>query len=74
MTAFLWCEISRQQGKGALRMDIKGKAVDAQFSCAEFRHGFWSLEEEPSVCENCEFYDEGRCFKERKKEDRGSTE
>ena len=37
-------------------MKEEGKAVDAQ----------WSLEEEPSVCENCEFYDEGRCYKEKK--------
>lgn len=46
-------------------MENKGKAVDAQYSCAEFRHGYWSLEEEPSVCENCEFYDEGFCFKNK---------
>ncbi len=47
-------------------MNTKGKAVDGQFSCADFRHGYWSLEEEPSVCENCEYYDEGRCFREEK--------
>jgi len=41
----------------------KGKPVDPQSSCAAFRHGSWSLEEEPAVCENCEHYDEGRCFR-----------
>ena len=50
-------------------MKIEGKTVEAQFSCADFRHGYWSLEEEPSVCENCEHYDEGRCFKDREKKD-----
>ncbi len=50
-------------------MKAEGKPVDAQHSCADFRHGWWSLEEEPSVCENCEFYDEGCCFKKRKEED-----
>ena len=44
-------------------MKEHGKRVDAQFSCADFRHGYWSLEEEPSVCENCEYYDEGLCCK-----------
>ena len=48
-------------------MEKEGKIVDAQFSCVEFHHGFWSLEEEPSVCENCEYYDEGRCFRKREK-------
>lgn len=43
----------------------QGKPVEARSSCAAFRHGFWSLEEEPSVCENCEFYDEGLCFLEK---------
>ncbi len=50
-------------------MKENGIIVDAQHSCREFRHGFWSLEEEPSVCENCEFYDEGRCFKDGKTAD-----
>jgi len=54
-------------------MKENGKRVDAQNSCAEFRHGFWSLDEEPAVCENCEFYDDGGfCLKddpERVKED-----
>ena len=45
----------------------KGKSVDAQSSCAAFRHGSWSLEEEPSVCENCEHYDEGLCFRPEQK-------
>ena len=49
-------------------MKKEGKDVDANYSCAEFRHGYWSLEEEPSVCENCEFYEEGRCFKSREEE------
>ena len=44
-------------------MKEEGKPVEAQFSCADFRHGYWSLEEEPSVCENCEHYDEGLCYK-----------
>ena len=48
-------------------MKEEGKKVDAQFSCADFRHGFWSLEEEPSVCENCEYYDEGFCFRKEEK-------
>ena len=48
-------------------MKEEGKPVEAQFSCADFRHGYWSLEEEPSVCENCEHYDEGRCFIDREK-------
>ncbi len=43
----------------------EGKPVEAQSSCAAFRHGFWSLEEEPAVCENCELYDEGFCFLEK---------
>jgi hypothetical protein len=48
------------------RMNGKeGKPVEAQSSCAAFRHGFWSLEEEPAVCENCELYDEGFCFLEK---------
>ena len=47
-------------------MQEEGKRVDAQFSCAEFRHGYWSLEEEPSVCENCEYYEEGHCFRKKK--------
>ena len=50
-------------------MKEEGKPVDAQFSCADFRHGFWSLEEEPSVCENCEHYDEGRCFHKADREE-----
>ncbi len=47
-------------------MKPEGRPVEAQSSCREFRHGSWSLEEEPSVCENCEFYEDGLCF--RKKE------
>ena len=42
-------------------MNEKQHPVDAQSSCASFRHGYWSLDEEPAVCENCEFYDEGFC-------------
>lgn len=42
-------------------MKEEKRPVDAQSSCARFRHGFWSLDEEPAVCENCEFYDEGFC-------------
>jgi len=49
-------------------MKENGKPVDSQFSCAEFRHGFWSLDEEPAVCENCEFYDEGLCCREAAKQ------
>ncbi len=45
-------------------MKPEGREVEAQSSCREFRHGLWSLEEEPSVCENCEFYEDGRCFRE----------
>jgi hypothetical protein len=52
-------------------MKEKGKAVDEQYSCPDFRHGYWSLEEEPSVCENCEFYDEGLCFKEEREAGKG---
>ncbi len=49
-------------------MNQNGKPVEAQNSCREFRHGLWSLEEEPSVCENCEFYEEGRCLRPEKAE------
>ena len=42
-------------------METEKRPVDAQSSCAKFRHGFWSLDEEPAICENCEFYDEGFC-------------
>ncbi len=56
---------------GANDMKEKGKAVDEQYSCPDFRHGYWSLEEEPSVCENCEFYDEGLCFKEEREAGKG---
>jgi hypothetical protein len=46
----------------------EGKTVDPQSSCREFRHGAWSLEEEPAVCENCEYYDEGLCRYSREAE------
>ena len=49
-------------------MKTEGKPVDPQSSCREFRHGAWSLEEEPSVCENCEFFDEDRCYRDGKAE------
>ena len=49
-------------------MKPEGREVEAQSSCREFRHGLWSLEEEPSVCENCEFYEDGRCFREAESE------
>ena len=42
-------------------MNEEKRPVAAQHSCAKFRHGFWSLDEEPAVCENCEFYDDGFC-------------
>ena len=51
-------------------MNTEKRPVDAQSSCAQFRHGFWSLDEEPAVCENCEFYEDGLCRapKEEKKD------
>ena len=45
------------------------KKVEAQSSCPEFRHGCWSLEEEPAVCENCGYYDEGFCIHQKEKSD-----
>ena len=39
--------------------------VEPQGLCPEFRRGLWSLEEEPAACENCEYYDEGRCLRRR---------
>ena len=37
--------------------------VDPMGMCPEFRRGLLSLEEEPAACENCEYYDEGRCLR-----------
>ena len=50
-------------------MKDEGRPVKAQHSCADFRHGSWSLEEEPAVCENCEYYDEGLCFHRQEEKD-----
>ena len=41
-------------------MKDEGRPVDPRHSCADFRRGAWSLEEEPAVCESCEFFDENR--------------
>ena len=44
----------------------KGIPADPLGLCPVFQRGLWSLEEEPAACENCEYYDEGRCFRKEK--------
>ncbi len=51
-------------GKGEAVMNNE-TIVDPTGLCPEFRRGLWSLEEEPAACENCEYYDEGRCLRRR---------
>lgn len=51
-------------------MRTNGRPVDAQHSCAAFEHGWWSLDEEPAVCENCVHYDEGMCYLDKSDEEK----
>ena len=44
----------------------KGIPMDPMWLCRDFQRGLWSLEEEPAACENCEYYDKGRCFRQEK--------
>ena len=37
--------------------------VEPNGLCPKFLRGLWSLEEEPAACENCKYYDEGRCLR-----------
>ena len=43
-------------------MKEKGVIVEPDHMCPAFSRSIVSLDEEPAACENCEYYEEGRCF------------
>ena len=47
-------------------MKENGVFVEPDHMCPAFSRSIVSLDEEPAACENCEYYEEGRCFRKEK--------